>query len=217
VTDALHALQVALNDVDNLIEHHPKAAEPGRGRPTTDEGPLLRSCVLLIYAAWEVYVEDSLVWVVEQLANSAAPEHLPTALRSFVCDAIRADPWQLAGEGWRRVAVAAVVTRVRGAEDEDSFGMNTAGPRQINALHAQVLGERPLDRCKWQKMPTKRVKEELASLVRIRGAIAHTGKTPGQLHLKGVRDWRSFIQRLAGHLDGHLETWVDARTAAAGE
>lgn len=87
MTDALDALQVALADVDNLIEHHPKTAEPGRGRgrgrPSTDEGPLLRSCVLLIYAAWEVYVEDSLVCVVQQLAEGAGPDHLPKALRAF--------------------------------------------------------------------------------------------------------------------------------------
>lgn len=95
--------------------------------------------------------------------------------------------------------------------------MNTAGPRQINALHDQVLGERLLDRCRWQKMPTMRVKQELASLVRIRGAIAHTGKAPGPLHLKGVRDWRSFVQRLGEHLDRHLDTWVEARAAVAGD
>ncbi len=217
MTDALDALQVALADVDNLIEHHPKTAEPGRGRPSTDEGPLLRSCVLLIYAAWEVYVEDSLVCVVQQLAEGAGPDHLPKALRAFVADAVGADPWQLAGEAWRPAAVAAIVTRVRGGEDEDSFGVNTAGPRQINALHDQVLGERLLNRCRWQKMPTTRVKQELASLVRIRGAIAHTGKAPGPLHLKGVRDWRSFVQRLGEHLDRHLETWVEAHVAVAGD
>ena len=70
----------------------------------------------------------------------------------------------MAGEAWRPAAVAAIVTRVRGGEDEDSFGVNTAGPRQINALHDQVLGERLLNRCRWQKMPTTRVKQESRQL-----------------------------------------------------
>lgn len=217
MTSALDALQVALADVDNIIKHHPKATQPSRGRPKTDEGPLLRSCVLLIYAAWEVYVEDSLVWAVEQLARSSDPESLPVTLRSFVAGAIGADPWQLAGDAWRTAAVAAVVNRVRGGEDEDSFGVNTAGPRQINGLHDQVLGERLLDQCRWQRMSTKRVKQELATLVRIRGAIAHTGKTEGPLHLVGVREWRSFIERLARRLDSHLTAWVADRAAIAAE
>ncbi len=217
VTPALKALQTALGDVDNLIEHHPKAADPGRGRPTTDEGPLLRSCVLLTYAAWEVYVEDGLIWAVEQLAHRSAPDHLPPALRKFVAAAVGADPWQLAGAAWRAATVAAVTARVRGTEDADSVGVNTAGPGQVIALHDEVLGVRLLNHCRWQKMSTGKVKGELASFVRIRGAIAHTGQPPGPLHLKDVRDWRAFVKRLAETLDRHLEVWVEKYVAEEAE
>ncbi len=110
----------------------------------------------------------------------------------------------------------AVTVRVRGTEDDDdSFGVNTAGPRQIIALHDQVLGARLLNECRWQGMNTKKVKEELANFVRIRGSIAHTGQPPGPLHLGGVRDWRAFIQRLAGQLDRQLEAWVATHLPAA--
>jgi hypothetical protein len=208
MTPALDALTTALCDVDNLIEHHPKAIDPGRGRPVTDEGPLLRSCVLLTYAAWEVYIEDGLIWAVEKLACQSFPDQLPEALRTFVADAVGSDPWKLAGDSWRETTVGAVTVRVRGTEEDDSFGVNTAGPRQVIALHDQVLGARLLNYCRWQKMPVSRVKEELASLVRIRGSIAHTGQPPGSLDLKGVRSWRAFVQRLASQLDQQLERWV---------
>jgi hypothetical protein len=179
MTPALAALGTALCDVDNLIEHHPKSAAPGRGRPAGDEGPLLRSCVLLTYAAWEVYVEDGLIWAVQELADQLVSYQLPETLRTFVAAAVASDPWKLADEGWRKATVDAVTTRVRGSQEDGSFGVNTAGPRQVIALHDQVLGARLLNECRWQKMPASRVKGELASLVEVRGSIAHTGQCPG--------------------------------------
>jgi len=88
------------------------------------------------------------------------------------------------------------------------FGVNTAGPGQIAKLHKKILGEQLLDKCRWTKKPTKKVKEDLAEFVKIRGSIAHTGQPLGPLHLRGVRDWHNFLRRLAANLDGHLEAWV---------
>lgn len=64
-------------------------------------------------------------------------------------------------------------------------------------------------------MSNKRVKEELASLVKIRGSIAHTGQAPGALRLGGARDWRRFVLRLAEKLDPLLEDLVQRRLAKA--
>jgi RiboL-PSP-HEPN len=208
MTPALDALATALGDVDNLIQHHPKAVNPSPGRPTGDEGPLLRSCILLTYAAWEVYIENSLIWAVEELANRSSPSQLPEALREFVAAAVRSDSWTLSGDGWRDATKAVVKVRVRGDEDNGSFGMNTAGPGQIIALHEQVLGTNLLNECGWHMMRTDRIKTELASLIEIRGCIAHTGQALGPLELGGVREWRAFVQRLAGQIDRQLEQWV---------
>jgi hypothetical protein len=213
-TPALAALEVALGDVENLIAHHPKSANPGRGRPTTDEGPLLRSCVVLLYAAWEVYIEDSVIWAVGQVTATGETADLPDALRSFVADRTVTDPWRLAGDGWRQVCVDEVTTLARG-NAAGSFGINTAGPKQIAVLHNQILGVNLLDRCRWNKKPTKAIKSDLALLISVRGEIAHTGQTPGALHLAGVRSWQNFIQRLARKLDGHLEAWVDEHSPSA--
>lgn len=214
-TPALAALEVALGDVDNLISHHPKAANPVRGRPTTEEGPLLRSCVLLLYAAWEVYVEDGVIWAVSQVTAVGETTDLPDALRVFVADRSRVDPWRLAGDAWRQVCRDEVTTLARG-DDTGSFGINTAGPKQIASLHTKILGENLLDKCRWTNKPTKAIKKDLAELIVIRGEIAHTGQAPGPLHLLGVRKWRKFIQDLAIRLDGHLEDWVhDHRHTAA--
>lgn len=216
MTAALKALSTALEDVDNLLAHHPNTATPKRGRPPSQEGPLIRSCVLLTYAAWEVYVEDSVIWSVEQLVSVADPGLLPSALRGFVSGGT-SDPWSLAGDAWRGATTKAVTLLVRGSdEDETTFGMNSAGPRQINKLHDDVLGVRLLDKCRWKNKSNDAVKSELASLVRVRGSIAHTGKPPGTLHLGGARAWRTFAQRLAEHLDGHVEQWTAHQLRATG-
>lgn len=141
------------------------------------------------------------------ITDGANPSDLPEALRAFLAEQVRKDPWRLAGESWRAVAVAEVTTLTRG-DDAGSFGFNTAGPWQINTLHCTILGENLLNKCRWSKRPNRKVKEDLAEFVKIRGAIAHTGQPLGPLHLAGIRDWQNFIQRLARNLDGHIEGWV---------
>lgn len=217
MTPALDELSIALRDVDNLILHHPKAVNPGPGRPATDEGPLLHSCVLLTYAAWEVYIENSLIWAVEEFTRKSSPSHLPQALRAFVANAaaVRSEPWRLAGDDWRKTAVEVVTTHVRGDVHTGSFGVNTAGPQQVVRLHREVLGARLLDECRWHPYSAEDIKRDLASLVEIRGSIAHTGKSLGPVHLWGARSWRDWVQRLANHLDGRLEEWVNSHLTEA--
>lgn len=208
MTAALDNLKTILQDVDNLLSHHPKATAPTRGRPESDEGPLNRSCVVLAYAAWEVYAEDSLVWVAERLASVPAPEDLPDATRAFIAAQV-SDPWKMTGEGWRTVLVDGVQRLVQGdPEDETSFGVNTAGPRQIAALHSKVIGVRLLDRCSWSRNDNDKVKRDLAHLVRERGSIVHTGKPLGTLHLARVRQWRNWIETIASSLDREITTWL---------
>jgi hypothetical protein len=203
----IDALEVALADVDNLLKKHPAAMNVAPGRPTSDEGPLIRASVLLTYAAWEVYVEDALIWAVERLVERLAPPELPDETRKFVADS-QDDPWILAGEGWRKATLRAVNTRVRGG-DQGSFGLNTAGPGQVINLYKSVLGAQPLNECSWPGRNVQGVKRHLAKLVEIRGNIAHSGQSPGSLHLKDARDWCKFVARLAKCHDQRLAQWVE--------
>ena len=209
MSKALDRLGVMLGDVDNLLDYHPAAAAPARGRPPGDLKPLLRSCVVLTYAAWEVYVEDGMIEAAESVAQSSSgPGEVPAALRAFVASWCK-DPWWLAGDGWRKTITDAVTEHVRG-DEAITFGINTAGPKQVSELHRDVLGVDLLKQCKWQNMPNAKVRSELAALVRIRGKIAHAGTTPGELDLKGTRSWRDFIDRLARTLDARLDDWLSS-------
>jgi hypothetical protein len=93
MSQALDRLNVMLGDVDNLLEFHPAARSNGKGRPAGDLKPLLRSSVVLTYAAWEVYVEDSMIETVRGIAQPpTVPARLPEELRKFVGLAT-IDPW----------------------------------------------------------------------------------------------------------------------------
>lgn len=208
-TWALSALETALGDVQNLMDHHPKAKDPGRGRPTSDEGPLNRACIVLLYAAWEVYVEDSVIAVVDQLcADAEHADHLPEQLRAFAAERVK-DGWRFAGDGWRQAVADMVTEHVRGADDGTSFGINSAGPKQVLKLHAEVLGVDLLNECRWQGKSAQAIKRDLAALVTQRGEIAHTGRvTKSPLSMQIVRNRRDFVRRLAVALDVQLESWI---------
>ena len=222
MTTALAKLEQQLQDVDNLIARHPNR-QPDAGdtdagiirRPAGDQKPLLRSCILLTYAAWEVYAEDSVLAAVQAVVEGGTLEQMPASLRDFVAAQLKNDPWLLAGEGWKRAVVKEVTLRVRGDDtDEDGkFGINTAGPGQIGALHDQVLGERLLDECRWGGMSDERARSELARLVRLRGSIAHTGRDQGGLGLNEVESWRTFVWSLGQKLDSLLDDWVARQLA----
>ncbi|WP_434769396.1 hypothetical protein [Curtobacterium flaccumfaciens] len=206
MSTALDRLRVQLGDVDNLITHHSSGGAVGR--PAADEGPLNRSCVVLTYAAWEVYAEDSLVWAAERVATRPTFASLPEATRQFIADKAASDPASLADDGWREAVVEQVVLLTRGDPTTGDFGINTAGPRQLVSLHESILGDRLLNKVKWPKKDNESVKKSLLDLVRERGSIVHTGTPRGALHLKHVRDHRNFVERLAEGLDAEIEQWV---------
>lgn len=188
--------------MSSLLKHHPKSKTPGKGRPPTDEGPLLRSCVVLAYSAWEVYVEESLIWAVDQWMSWKQPQDLPETLRTLVAKKI-ATPWDLCEDGWKQCTIRVVSEIVQG-NGINTFGLNTAGPDQVIKLHREILAEDLLSKVRWQRASNKYVKASLAELVEVRGEIAHKGTTPGRLSLGGARSWQTFVSRLGSRLDQHL-------------
>lgn len=208
---ALDHFESLMSDVGNLIEHHPKFLEPVQGRPVNDEGPLLRSCIVLIYAAWEVYFEDSLIEAATELAQRER-SYIPSETLDYLAANVSGDPWRLADDGWRSALVEVVTEAVRGREDEEgSFGVNTASPKTVSLLQHKILGASIIDRSTWSargRSTGKGVKDQLTKLVRLRGEIAHTGRPLTPLHLKHVRDWQNFTRRLATTHDEKMSAWL---------
>jgi hypothetical protein len=189
------------SDVDSLLALHPAMANPGRGRPAGDTGPLLRSAIVLIHTAWENYFEQALLETSQFILASIGSDwsKMPAGLRKVAGDhAKKKDPWDLAGDGWRRIAAAHVEKRVA--------ALNTPNSENVEELTKECLGIGDvLDGCGWRKNPPQTVRDHLNEFVHdVRGEIVHKGSTPSPLHLAGVRAWRDFFERLVGEFDAHV-------------
>ncbi|CAN5316967.1 hypothetical protein BH09ACT5_BH09ACT5_01250 [soil metagenome] len=207
-TDAYVQFEAQMADVDNLLNRHQKA-DGSSGRPTLDEFPLLRASMLLMYAAWEVYVEESLIEIVTKLATQPLST-IPQATKDFIAKGISKDPWVLVEQGWSETLVRAVTDRVRGLEGiATSFGLNNADPKNVVELHYAVLGESPFDNVIWHNNSNKQLRDRLAKFVFVRGEIAHSGRTTGRLWGQDVKRWRDFVPRVAKELDYRLLLWLD--------
>jgi hypothetical protein len=211
MSEALVQFEKMLSDVERLLAHHPNFYNPLPGKPANDEGPLLRSCIVLTYAAWEFYFEESLIEVATAFSEHPI-DYLPETLRKWVGaqKVTTSDPWALAGDGWRKALVNAVTIYTRGVEnDPTSFGINTANSWNVEDVHRKVLGVSILRQIRWGHAKNEYVRETLDELVRLRGDIAH-GKGPTEpLHLSHVKTWIKFAERLVRQYDTRLFKWVD--------
>lgn len=208
-----------LEDVESLLENHPAAKQTKPGRPAAGVGvdPLLRSCVALCYAAWEVYVEEALRGAVEYLLDNLDAGDLPTALRNWVAsENKKCDPWNFAGEGWKEETRKNLRVRLYGEDGQNGF--NSANAKAVSRLYRDVLGYEPLSEVRWQRASNKWVVDGIDALVYERGAIVHTGTTSddpkfkGKLDITKVRSRLLFIGRLRNEFDRRLVDHLESLT-----
>jgi hypothetical protein len=193
------------HDVNVLLTLHTGSGSPGR--PTGNNGPLLRSALVLLVTAWENYVEQVLSEAIDHVVPTIATD--PTLLSPFLREAVANQAekavWAVIGDGWLDVA------RKRLNHEISTF--NNAASRQVNDLVKNVLGiESILDVVSWPQYDAAKAQAELTSLVNdVRGEIVHRGTTPGSLNLAGVRSWRIFMKHLVRCFDEALAEAVATR------
>lgn len=213
---ALEASKRLLEDVNSLLENHPASKQVRPGRPSAGVGvdPLLRSCVALCYAAWEVYVEEALHGAVEHLLNNLDAQSLPSSLRNWIASEYgKNDPWNFAGEGWKAETRNLIGLRLYGKDGQNGF--NSANAKAVKKLYGDILGYEPLSEISWQSMSNDRVVREIEALVYERGAIVHTGvsvsgeKAKGKLSFKTVSSRVLFIERLCEDFNRKLVDFLE--------
>lgn len=156
-----------LPDVAALIETHRTVNPNGQGRRAL--GHITRSGVVMLCAAWELYIEEVLVESVKFLvAHEDLPNRLADNVKGRIAQAAKSDPHahgalRLCGDGWKAVYVEAV--------KKDCAGLNTPKFGQVSELLEKWLGLPPADlEGGWR---TDRA--TLNDLVTLRGDIAHRG------------------------------------------
>ncbi|MDY0982682.1 hypothetical protein SOM10_02130 [Microbacterium sp. CFBP9023] len=192
-------------DVANLLGQHSSTGTVGR--PKGDNGPILRSAVVLMATAWENYVELAIMQAFEHVLGVIAHDHslLVGGVRTAVEAKGKRDPWTLAGPGWVNTARSLVEQQVR--------ELNNAGPGQVDGLIHFAFGlEDFVEGLGWKGQKRGSIVPELAKLINdVRGDIVHKGKTTEPLRKPTVERWRKFLGKLVEAMDRELAAQVDAR------
>lgn len=110
-----------LPDVSALIKTHADMNPSGRGRRKLAH--ITRSGVVMLCAAWELYIEDVALESVRVLTKEALiPDFLPDSIRGKIAQKAKNDKHnfgalKLCGQGWRQVYIDGV--------QEDVSNLNT--------------------------------------------------------------------------------------------
>lgn len=165
-SQSLSTFYYNLVDVKRLVESHGKlhAGNPGK----KGLGHITRSGVVMLCAAWELYVEVLL----QEAANILCTAHgqvtaLPLDVQKQLSFAVKADknelgPLRLAGDGWKIVYAEIVKGRTE--------GLNTPKSAKLIPLFSQLLGVADISLA-WSSGVAA-----LDEFVSNRGDIAHRGR-----------------------------------------
>lgn len=187
--------QKLLVDVDRVIESHQALGHDGQGRRGL--GHITRSGVLMLCAAWELYLEELAVEVATHLAHRAAsPSQLPQAVQRELSRYVREHkhdlkPLELAGAGWEHLYVSHV---------REAVGLlNTPKAGPVNQLYEKLIGwESPTD-C-WSL-----IIDFINRFVSARGDVAHRGSDARYVRIGTLREYR----------DGVVQTVIEHDNAAS--
>jgi len=188
--DLLHNLV----DVERLIESHNALNQPGRGRRGL--GHITRSGVVMLCAAWELYLEKLLVEGVKFLADRLGhPSDLPKCVQQALSKNVKEAkhelrPLDLAGEGWMKVYIDF------GLHAAD--GMNSPKSTVVDGLFERCLGVENLSD-QWSCGA-----EHVNKFVAIRGDIAHRGRTANYVTISSLKTHLKEIRLTCSETDNHV-------------
>lgn len=191
-----------LTDVDRIISSHGQLNHDGKGRRGL--GHITRSGVLMLCAAWELYVEEvmleGVVYFSEKLDN---PKELPKSVQKELSSHVRDSkhelkPLELAGEGWKSL--------YRNHADEVLNGLNTPKSGNLDPLFRRFLGVQELS-ANWSLG-----KENINDFVSTRGDIAHTGSRAQYITINNLKAYKNQIKTTVLDVDNMLTEYLCAST-----
>lgn len=154
-----------ISDVNALIETHAELNPPGRGRRSL--GHITRGAVVMLCAAWEIYLEEVIRDSVRYLSeHTPEPKVLPKAAAKELSKFVKnhdheLKPLDLAIDGWKITYQSLADVLIA------SFNTPKSGP--ANELFRRTLGVSCVS--DWWSVGTETVDD----FVSVRGEIAHRG------------------------------------------
>lgn len=193
-SDSFGGFKYNLVDVDRLTESH--SALSGTGLGKRGLGYLTRSGVMMLCAAWELYLEHVLLEGLRFGASAAeSPDDLPMPVQKELSKMVKNDnhelkPLELAGNGWRGVLLDYGEQRV------ECF--NTPKAACVDDLFLKLLGIDGLSDC-WSIGASA-----VDDFVTARGDIAHRGRHSQYVHIGDLRTHRDNICSAAANTDDYV-------------
>jgi len=188
-----------MKDVNRIIQTH---ADIQNGSPgNMGLGHLTRSGVLLLCAAWELYIEELLIeGVSANISRSTTPHELPTAVQHSISKYIKVSkhdlkPLAMAGDGWKTIYLE--IAR------EAVVGLNTPKKHNIDQLFSALIGISDLSNA-WSLGPSA-----VNDFVEVRGDIAHRGSDAGNVHMNKLKDtFKPQIIKCAVETDNAIASFI---------
>jgi hypothetical protein len=188
-----------MRDVSRIIETHGTIQNGAPGNMGL--GHLTRAGVLLLCAAWELYVEEVLIESVECcISRCDSPDSLPQVVKKNISDYVRASkhdfkPIAMAGDGWKNIYLEM-------ARDWVS-GLNTPKSHNIDQGFLFYLGMTNVS-SNWSFGT-----DAINRFVSARGDVAHRGSDAGNIHMNVLRDsYVSQVTRCAIEMDNAISTYI---------
>jgi hypothetical protein len=187
-----------LQEVYNILDSHYRLNHVGKGRRGL--GHITRSGVLMLCAAWELYLEELLLESVQILTERAeGPRDLPKKVYKEIAHHVRSvkdesKPLDMAGDGWKNVFESHAKNGIG--------GINTPKSTQIDPLFEKYLGLEELSSC-WSYG-----KGDIDHFVSIRGDIAHRGRDAGYVHKGTLTRYKEVIYTSCIETDNHVADYI---------
>jgi len=181
-----------MKDVNRILETHSNLLPGGRGRKGL--GHLTRAGVLLLCAAWELYIEELLVEAAKACRDRAnSPDNLPVSVQKTISTYVKESkhqlkPLALAGDGWKTIYLDIV--------NETAAALNTPKHHTIDVLFHHMIGIEDLSTC-WSNGTAS-----VDGFVTARGAVAHRGADSGYIKQHRLQwEFKAQIEKAAVETD----------------
>jgi hypothetical protein len=161
-----------------------------------DKEVLYKSCIVLLVACWESFVEDLVTHALEHMVEKCAdPSCFPPTVLERVSSSYNGPKvWALAGDGWRH----ALRDNLKSVLGKTSGIFNTPKCDPVNDLFKKVIGLENISHTwTWDGKEHKDIATELDELITLRGSIAHRVKADSTVGLEHVTAAEKLILYLA--------------------
>lgn len=191
-----------LVDVEKLIETHEELNHSGGGRRSL--GYITRSGVVMLCAAWELYLEELLAESAEKIAEKAdSPKSLPLAVQKELAATVKKakndlEPLKLAGFGWRSVYLEHIKETIENIHSPKS--------NKVDDIFHRLLGVAVLSDC-WSDG-----KDKIDGFVETRGEIAHRGSDASYVRIGALKKYREQIERAVEDTDNSVADHIKSIT-----